>query len=189
MLPTETVVAYQHAVIEDSQLETYTGHGWELVQLLEIPGTEMVHKIARFEHTMQNQSYPVVNQYNDQSGNFIRWSMMKALVRRPKEHQSLEDESVALRQDLADAQHNMELMHNEFGTKEKLIKGLEAAIEEQRRGLDTKVEANNNLMKELDVLKKQLVTIELDIGKREMDRILGRFPMPVSAIDLGEEKT
>lgn len=190
---------FQYAVIQDNQLETYTANGWEFVQLVDVPGTEMMHEVAHFvtaQPQQLNSSYtppPVVSAYAGPSGNVVRWSMVKVLVRRDRAahdvQTSFELLNNELREELKRLKANHVLVEKQLEEVGNIKRNLEKACDEQRRALDVRKGELQNMQTARDLLKKHLMDVELDIGKREMDRILGRFPdPPVSTnLSLGDE--
>lgn len=188
---------WQHSIIEDSSLEKYTADGWEFVSLVSVPGIEHVMHEQRFEHLPPAQGTyqppPMQNYYSGQSGNVINWCKTKVLVRRPRE--ALERERMAdaaienLKTQLATtdaANKDLRLISNEH---ERKAKQYEDSFNEMAKTVKERAAALEKLGLEKDLLKRHLDTVELDIGKREMDRILGRFPNPPGAIDLGDTNT
>ncbi len=190
---------YQHAVIQDSHLEQYTRDGWEFVQLIDVPGTEMMHKVDHYASVPPPQGTyhqpPIVSSASGPSGNVVRWSMTKVLVRRNRVDADVQASYVelneALRKELATAKAEAKVAEDLLTETGNLKRNLEKACDDQRKALEVKQKDFADMMGARDILRKQLDTVELDVGKREMDRILGRFPAPPTStgISLGDDET
>ncbi len=184
--------AYQYAIIADDELQTYTASGWEYVRIVEVPGTEMVNKEFHFEHAqpMQSGNYlppPIHSSYHGHSGAVVRWSKVKVLVCRPRAHIGLEEELVKARTGWANSDLASREVERKLEEKTLNEKNLERTLVELREQYNAVCKNREAITAERDSFKKQFDTIELDIGKREMDRILGRFPAPAGTINLGDD--
>lgn len=182
-----TASDFQHAVIDGGMLQTYTSQGWQFVRLIDVPGTEMLQKVDTIPGAGGSSGYqPPPNTHINNSGNFVRWSAVAALVRRPVQYIDHESQLAQLRVQIAESEVQRKELNNALGTA---VSKCDLAIKNQNELSKTVDSWEERFKQSVDAnieLKKQLATVEQDVGKREMDRILGRFPAPIDLITVPE---
>ena len=175
---------YQYAVIEGARLEHYTATGWDYVRLIEVAGVENMMRLDVFEHAAASNGYsPPPIQYAGQSGNPVRWSAVAVLVRRARKLVDAEEVIANLNTRIIENDRIRATLGDNVMMLDKLLADEKCRVTEFVDKLREKEVALGIARNELNAAKKVVETVELDVGKREMDRILGRFPDP-STIDL-----
>ena len=179
---------YQYKVANVSQLEQLTAAemGWEFVELIQSKGRELLMQ----EHPQYTDPNGCV-QYppSTVTGNTVTWSLPLVLLRRPIEIAKKEARIAELEAALKESGDVVEKERKEHAEAMKLKEvahksTTDHAVEMEDVAKELK-EKHDKLAVEHAALKANFNTVELDVGKREMDRILGRYPDP-EGIDLGQ---